>query len=905
VAECRGVAFLYCAWFLITHKTAYLTRESEIKTTEIPFVYGIIVSMQRFVNFAKGYVGESILHSSERETVSATLIADLEAKLGALKEIFQFEGLKVYRYAPQLLVQCKYDVAVPTRSIRPYPHQAQVVDFLDENFDDGVCVGYVAMTNSGKTCTAAALAKLVQKKRLEDPKYADLQLIFCCNLPAVKDQVAQWTFNIANVADPVPFGIGCMDSRGPRVVNSFNCKSDAERIVIVCSPDVARRLLAADSGAASEKYVVFHDEPTVGADVLGSSSLQQNVETMMCPSKWSIWSSATLPPRDKMTRFIDIARSKFPSVKVEYVYSNKIQIGCDIYTYNGDVVMPHLGCKTQEELTTTIRKIKGNPFLGRPYTPNVVETIWLLMVRHKVRDIPNIGVLFGNVDNLTADTVRETAMSLLEILATQPNAVIETICASPITAHRLSKAAPEAAASTDEVFEWEEEKKPECRVTNRLVFEHLGTTEAHKFLQPTLIASAEPLKFAITNFADLIGHITARVRSVKKLYSDYEKELSAWQAQYDRIEKDIGAAAKQRDRDAPRMGSAEDEISRRQQAMQESKPILSFPKDLQVNTLEHIQRFAKGTNVVINPQFVRAPIVTTKIDPNPDRSKSERQSDTARIDVNKINVPEEVLFLLFAGIGIYAPSCKHLNDGYLAIVLALAKEGKLAFLVCDSTICYGTNYPVNRTITLPDFAALHSTNTLQQYMSRAGRVGQSWIAEAYVDDDTARRLIACCHVETSSDEDREITNMVATLDAIEEASQKRDEELMERIHEEMRLEAEKLAEREAEVERRAKEIERRLALPAQPAAKVERPRVVEISEVLERNKETSHTATSWRRDISRDDVPHRQPAAEAGGLVRRPGAYQPPHLRGAGGAKADQPPQQQEKRTFGSGWGRR
>jgi hypothetical protein len=783
------------------------------------------------------------------------------------------------------------------------------------------------MTNSGKTCTAVALAKLVQKKRSE-PKYKDLQLIFCCNLPAVKDQVAQWTYNIANVADPVPFGIGCMDSRGARVINSFNCKSDAERIVIVCSPDVARRLLSADSGAAAEKYIVFHDEPTVGADVIGSSSLEQNVEMMTCPSKWTIWSSATLPPREKMSRFIDIVQSRFPSVKVEYVYSNKIQIGCDIYTYNGDVVVPHLGCKTREELATTIQKIKGNPFLGRPYTPNVVETIWLLMVNHKIRDIPNIGVLFEDVDNLTADKVREIAMTLLEILSTQPDAVIESICESPITAHRLLKAAPEAAASTDDLFDWEEEKKPECLVTNRLVFEHLGTTEAHKFLLQTLIATADPLNFAITSFNDLLGYIKSEVRSIKKLYSVYEKELSLWQAQYDRIEKDVAAAAKQRDRDAPRLGSADDEISRRQQAMVEIKPTLSFPKDLQVNTLEHIQRFARGTNVVINPQSVRAAIITTNIDTPPDKYKSDRQSESARIDVNKMNVPEEVLFLLFAGIGIYAPSCKHLNSGYLSTVLAMAKEGKLAFLVCDSTICYGTNYPVNRTVTLPDFAMLHSTNTLQQYMSRAGRVGQSWIAEAYIDDDTARRLIACCHAESSSDEDCEITNMVATLDAINEASRKRDEELMERIHEELRLEAEMVAAREAEMVaareaeiERTKETERRLAQPVQPVpvAKVERPRVVEIGEVLKRNQETSHTAASWRRDISRDDAPRRQPviAAETEGLVRRPGAYQPPHLREAGarpshnsshprgaGAPPDQPPQQQ-KRAFGSGWGRK
>ena len=923
VVEHRGIAFLYCAWFLITHRTAYLARDStEIKTNEIPFVYSIIVSMQRFVNFAKGYVGESIIHSTGRETVSTTLVADLETKLDALKEIFQFKGIKVYRHAPQLLVRCKFDIAVPTRSIRPYPHQAQVIDILNANFETGVCMGYVAMTNSGKTCTAVALAKLVQQKR-SDPKYSDLQLIFCCNLPAVKDQVAQWTFNVANVADPVPFGIGCIDSRGPRVVNSFNCKSDAERIVIVCSPDVAKGLLSADG--ASEKYIVFHDEPTVGADVPGSSLLKQNVETMACPSKWTIWSSATLPSCDQMAPFIDIARAKFPDVKVEYVYSNRIQIGCDIYTYSGDVVVPHLGCKTREELTTTIEKIKAKPFLGRPYTPNVVETLVRLMIRHNISGIPDIDTLFDDVDNLVADKMRETAMMLLEVLATQSDAVIEAICASPITAHRLMKSAPEAVASTDEVFDWEEEDKPECKVTSSLVFNRLGTTEAHKFLQPTLIASADPMNFALANFADLIDEIFKRVRSVKKLYSEFERKLSEWQAQYDRIEKDVGSAAKQRDREAPKMGSADDEISRRKQALEENRPTLTFPEHLQINTLPHITQNAKGTNVIINPQFVRSPI------------------DTTKIDIDKIVVAEEVLFLLFAGVGIYSPSCQHLNQGYLTTVLSLAKEGKLAFLVCDSTICYGTNYPVNRTIAMQDFAALHSTNTLQQFMSRAGRVGQSWIAEAYVDSATALRLTTCCHTETSDDEDREIRNMVAVLDAIHAANDKRDEDLMAALLEEERLEAEKasleaerLAQREAEIKRRAEEVERRLAQPL--VAKTERPRVVEISEVIERNEKMSFNASSWRRDISKDDAPKRdvvsqkpqrqtaddvaswrrdaapqkqttdgdgfvrrdaapqKQTTDGNGFVRRTGAYLPPHLRNATGAKPA------EKRAFGSGW---
>jgi len=82
-----------------------------------------------------------------------------------------------------------------------------------------------------------------------------------------------------------------------------------------------------------------------------------------------------------------------------------------------------------------------------------------------------------------------------------------------------------------------------------------------------------------------------------------------------------------------------------------------------------------------------------------------------------------------------------LDQNYINTVLSLAESGSLAYLVADSSICYGTNYPINRVFVVEDFSDNHSIYTLFQLMGRAGRVGRSWKAEAYVHDSCARAIL--------------------------------------------------------------------------------------------------------------------------------------------------------------------
>ena len=59
-------------------------------------------------------------------------------------------------------------------------------------------------------------------------------------------------------------------------------------------------------------------------------------------------------------------------------------------------------------------------------------------------------------------------------------------------------------------------------------------------------------------------------------------------------------------------------------------------------------------------------------------------------------ISDKFVMLLFAGIGIYNPgkNTKYpLSQKYHDLVLRLASDGKLAYLISDDSICAGTNYP--------------------------------------------------------------------------------------------------------------------------------------------------------------------------------------------------------------------
>jgi hypothetical protein len=119
-----------------------------------------------------------------------------------------------------------------------------------------------------------------------------------------------------------------------------------------------------------------------------------------------------------------------------------------------------------------------------------------------------------------------------------------------------------------------------------------------------------------------------------------------------------------------------------------------------------------------------------------------------------MDVPDTVRILLACGVGIIGKY----SGRYTSIVHSLMDDGKLAYIVADSSIAYGTNVPINNVIVTKDFSDVHSINTIYQLISRAGRVGRSWIAEAFIDDTCAQKMIKSIQSD-SQEHNIELTNL--------------------------------------------------------------------------------------------------------------------------------------------------
>ncbi len=618
ILEMRGIGFFQAARFLIQNFRLYVNADGIIKKKKIHFVYNIIIAMQKFYAAVMNMEGNSLLNASQTQKISDNFTQDFKKILDKLKEIYDFNGMIAYENDPQLLFYTDYDSYIPNKGFKPYVHQIEVTKHIMDSIvkKKPMVISYKAMTGNGKTVSVVAIAKMIMNLKTMYKEHESLELLFCCNLRSVKEQASQWLFN-----SDIPFALGVIDGdRGLRVINNFNCKSDDKRVAIVCSPEACYELIT--NNPDNKKRVLFLDEPNIGADVKSSAS-KMNVRLMSVLPFTSVLSSATLP-HDTYQWIKDNHAVKFGESEFPTVYSNKIHIGCEIKTFDGELVVPHLNSKTSAELTLAIERISEIPFLGRAYTTNVVKSIYQLMKDKNIEGIPDIPTLFKDIDNLNTDSVRNLAMDLLKVLATQSDEIITDVCSTKIEkiAVQTLDAEEEVEADEDSDIEWEEE--PKIVIENKVNFDKLGTSDSHKFMRQNLIVTLNPTEFAIKNFKSLIDEVNKEIGSLKKLSLVVEQQMVIWQKTVDRLENH----------------KFENEMQRLKETeeIMNSKPTFKMPSQFQVNTVSHIRHFAKTTTLAIDRNAIRNELI---------------ESD---IPMDSMVITDELMILLWCGIGVYTPS---------------------------------------------------------------------------------------------------------------------------------------------------------------------------------------------------------------------------------------------------------
>lgn len=754
VVEIKGIGLLYACSWLDRHIAIFNTEEHYAK------VFDIIAVTQKFVNLCKRPEMQCFSRVSVEKIVkpSYTLIVDLEKWVARLKSKYVKNGACVFnweniqRYAPQIFVQSEYQKALPQQFVKSKLHQRQVVDAVRDNIACGAWIVYDAMIGSGKTTGEVGIAALISYLRISNPSlHGKKRFLSVCNSEAVRLDVAQKLYNAATTfpTHKIHFAISYFTQNSlketkVKIVKNNACSKDSDIVTVIASPAVAKMILEDNSKLDDDdpnkyEYILFVDEPTMGADNLHSRSLYDNVSVNHVSPYITINSSATFPNVGMLNNITSDFLSRHRHARQVRVYSDEISIGCDIRTLSGEIVVPHLGTRTRKQLTEIINCVENCSFLGKAYTAPVVDALYRKMIHYHVNDhveLPDINTLFSDVDNLDINRVRRLAMQLLTLLASQPDDVIQMVCQTNIREDDEEEEDDVPVGS----FTFSANPTNDDVVTDPIDYSKLGTTQTYRLQGQTLIATSNPEEFVLNNFGSLVDQVyasetnkvvaggevaTYKYKSTGDAMRRYMGELDEWEKKIVTIDKNA---------------TSPDDKASKLDEHDKLKPIFPFPDWAHVGSESHINRFARSHRDKILRNLVRGKLNV------PHLTGSDKI----------INVDDRILTALFCGVAIYSTESVRCRV-YLDIVLQLASAGALAFVVADSTICFGTNYPFFNVLITQEFSELHSMLVLFQVMGRAGRPGKSPKALIIVPDVVARRIIN--FVTTASEADFEARNM--------------------------------------------------------------------------------------------------------------------------------------------------
>jgi hypothetical protein len=711
-------------------------------------------------------VMKTLANLENDDRISKLALHDLRELNHELKQNVGFTYETLFTVYPKFILTTRYDKVFPKISITPYKSQMEIVDLVKNN-DQGLFL-YIAMIGSGKTSTSLALAEYVKhlqilanaqntgptnnknikskgkyrghgKVQLAEKKKAAYdstvikekqnkpnQLLFVCSVEPVRLQVCRIAFS-----NEVSFGISVVENGVTRVINNYNCAKGTEPVLIVADIDSAIELLKLD-----QNYILFLDEPTVGADVPDHPITSAVAKLMEVAPAKTILCSATLPFKEEIPEIINNFQERYSEAMVHTVHSMESIIGCEIKSFDGMNITPHNNCKNKTELMHVIRQLNTKPFVGKMYTGPILYMIWNRMNDAHIIHGVDLETYFSNFNNMCQNKVQEMAKILLQKLAdTDDDTLIQKMC-EPLgnikinegdekvkkvdesddesVAFAFDNSSDSSDSSESSVDETGDEYKYDA-----MSIDNIFTTDAHKFMGACMVVVNDPVKFAYDNSVEFRKDL----KPASRIIANLEKNEATVKNEIKKLE------------------HIKDDMKRTQKQQELQKPAAEFPNEYRVNTQFHLQKYvSKSKHKKINKQLAQTMISIENLP-------------------RDLDCPDWAMLLLYSGIGIYHQGNHMFGQNYTDLVLQMASLGQLAFLITNISISYGSNYPFCHLIVKDEVLINSSINTAFQLFGRVGRVGKSWVGFIHVGNMTSERLMNYIQGKVDSGTSEEAINM--------------------------------------------------------------------------------------------------------------------------------------------------
>lgn len=608
--------------------------------------------------------------------ISSEILEDLfNAKENFLRRL-NFQPVFLSKNFPQLIFDNVYNKYLNINAIKPYRSQIEVLaGFIDANnyvSSNGFLCLLKTLTGEGKTSLIVSLANTVNKVFESRQKYSDkkMEIIFCCN-----DRLNTVSYQVGQYAHgmSVPFGIACE-------VDKINDLGVRYKDVHVnnnknCKEGRRRLLTIADivsTGRLLEKAQVKNREYILFFDEPTSFLDENNPELIQhLTNIFKHMPPNTILSSATLPKIDDIA-------PLTTYFNSKYPSGKILFVDSSKV---KIGCQV-------------NNFDGKLFIPNqnilykyeMDRLIAKLMETSFVKKLytPYVtSLLWTNIEKLiknrsiTVDKVENFKLKFGNPCNLNQEAVQN--CAINYL---------EKIAQTDDspiTTDFNTYSDSDTLIEEPINFSKLIKYKETRFKTQTLIVTSNPSNFVKMHFEETFENMFKRSQELSAdksfdtfydIYEDYLKQHIVYNEQISKIKTDT-----------------EKQRLRNQELIDSYKPIFNFER---VNIL----------GVTYYPE---------------------------KIDYSDMEIEDNYLLIgLALGVGIYSPTT--MSKRYTNEVLNLANEGKLAYIVADTDIAYGTNYAIEHII-IDDSCFTgtnaHSISTLFQVIARAGRVGKSWRAMIY------------------------------------------------------------------------------------------------------------------------------------------------------------------------------